>query len=169
MDCTSDTTVYIGDNCWDHFWCNITDHLDSWNHKVKPLLRRAYFSSPKPYLHEFDNADINIAVHVRRGDSLEQVWIPLEDIGYVLAKIWVMQPLAQNRSVHFHVHTDDPDPEAVRQGLFQFLDSDDDDDDDDEEGSDSDDSDDGFQSKRVSQVPSGSVHISPQAYFSSFF
>ena len=149
-DCTSDTTVYTGDNCWDHFWCHITDHIDEWNHQVKPLLRRAYFSSPKPILPEFDVADINIAVHVRRGDSPVEFWIPLQDIGLILAKIWLMQPLAPNRSVHFHVHTDDIYPGDIREGLFQLFHFDDDDD---EKGSDSGDSDDGFQMERVRQVP----------------
>jgi hypothetical protein len=88
-DCTLEddpTILYIGDNCWDQFWCRtIPQNSKLWYDKVLPIVQTSYYSTPKPDNH-YVSTDINVAVHIRRGDAPDRA---LDDEYYVKAMLLI--------------------------------------------------------------------------------
>jgi len=69
-------TVYIGDNCWDYFYCNGA-WPDQWL-KVQPRVQQAFLDASKAYSVDDEGKNsttTHVVLHVRRGDGIQ---LPLD-------------------------------------------------------------------------------------------
>jgi hypothetical protein len=125
-------TVYMADNCWDHFWCVTMREAKGralWYDAVLPVVRALYMA---PRQSEMDAllgqgaglgwgaSVVNVVCHIRRGDAITRSSL---DNGYYL-RIFAAVRLRldeEGAQYRFWVHTDD-DNETI-QAAFSAADT----------------------------------------------